>query len=140
MSTTVNDAILTNSQLSTDCTAVTPPATDNSSQVTNTAWVALGFALSLGTTGYVKLPKWAGGLMVQWGQFGTKSSGGTLYSDAFPATFPTACLWAIMGGKSVDGNYGESLVVNHTNFTTNLLTYYYNGGTSVAPVFLAIGY
>ena len=45
----------------------TPVATDNSTSAATTAWAKLGLQISLGTTGYIKMPTWLGGWVAQWG-------------------------------------------------------------------------
>lgn len=57
-----------------------------------TEWVLLGFAASIGVNGYLKLPTWLGGLILQWG-FGninanTNSSGN--WWGSLTVTFPIA--------------------------------------------------
>lgn len=47
-------------------------------------WIKSGWAISFGTTGYIKLPNCLGGLIVQWG-----SGTGTI---SFPLAFPNAAL------------------------------------------------
>ncbi|WP_303678329.1 gp53-like domain-containing protein [Ralstonia mannitolilytica] len=86
-------------------TATTPPANDNSTKLSTTAWVwnniqslvsscisavatSAGFAISIGTNGYVKFPSWLGGWIFQWGL--SNITGNTDYSVSFPISFTTA--------------------------------------------------
>lgn len=86
-------------------TGVTPPANDNSTKLSTTAWVwnniqslvsscisavatSAGFASSIGTNGYVKFPSWLGGWIFQWGL--SNITGNTDYSVSFPISFTTA--------------------------------------------------
>jgi len=91
---------------------------------------------NLNTNGSVSL----GGAILQWGQLATTSSGGTPITTNLPTAFPTACLWAVVIGRAVDGNYGESITFNIISWTKTSVTYQFNGGTSGAPMVLAIGY
>lgn len=79
--------------------APTQPATDNSTKLANTAWVrnaianiatAAGFSFSFLTTGYIKLPSWLGGFIVQWGPVLVPA--GTGYGFTYPIAFPNAAL------------------------------------------------
>lgn len=54
-----------------------------------TLLVTNGFAISKTTNGYIKLPEWLGGLIIQWGQ-ATMPYVGSLYSQ-ITITLPIAC-------------------------------------------------
>ena len=59
--------------------------------------------MSLGNTGYIKLPKILGGVIMQWGIFETQLSNYTKdYYLTFPVTFPNSlgCINATCSGKS----------------------------------------
>ena len=80
--------------------AITQAVSDNSTKIATTAWVvtamatiatAAGFAISTGANGYIKLPSWLGGLIMQWGTSSSIPSGGTL-AITFPISFVSACL------------------------------------------------
>lgn len=65
----------------------TNAGTDDATMVTpkKLRW---GFAASIGSAGYIVLPTWLGGLILQWGPT-TASPGGT--TTSFPIAFPSAC-------------------------------------------------
>ena len=58
----------------TTLTATTPGSSDNSNHAATTAWCFLGFAVSLAANGYIKLPTWMGGLILQWGNANAATS------------------------------------------------------------------
>ncbi|MFJ3045320.1 gp53-like domain-containing protein, partial [Herbaspirillum chlorophenolicum] len=75
-----------------------PTFANNSASAASTSWVrgamaaiatAAGFAVSIGTNSYVKLPSWLGGIVFQWGG-GTSNASGVL-AVTFPLSFPNAC-------------------------------------------------
>lgn len=76
---------LTGNPSTKDVTAQnTPDATDDTKKLATTDWAKFGFAISKTTNGYIKLPTWMGGLIVQWG-----------HADdlvTFPIPFPNAVL------------------------------------------------
>jgi hypothetical protein len=78
-----------------------------------TLGITSGYASNVSGNGYLKLPSWLGGLIIQWGQY---ASGGT-YS--WPLPFPNACLRAVAGQGS--GNYTVSL--GYTNTGLTVVTY-----------------
>lgn len=64
-----------------------PASSDNSTKAINSKWAKIGLSFNLAPSGYVALPAWLGGWMLQWGTFNT-SSGGS--ANTFPTAFPTA--------------------------------------------------
>lgn len=116
-------------------TCDTPAASDNSGAVISSLWAKYNFSVSLLANGYIKLPAWLGGLVIQWGQVTTDINGGTL-GVAFPTTFPNAAF----------------IVLPVTNSPTDRITYVVNGslsqsgftignnGSSGYAYWLAIGY
>lgn len=57
---------------------------------------ATGYASSLvSPAGYIKLPTWLGGLIIQWGTLPTSAVGGV--ATAFPLTFPNQPLSLVTG-------------------------------------------
>ncbi|MGE4268256.1 MAG: phage tail protein [Deferribacterales bacterium] len=97
-------------------TAPTASVSENSTRIATTGWVrsamatimsALGFAISLGSSGYIKFPSCLGGFLVQWGYIAGVAN--TEISGTFPLAFPTACLRVIGSAEyanisAVNGN------------------------------------
>jgi hypothetical protein len=82
----------------------TPASSDNSQNAATTAWCLLGFAISLGMNGYIKLPTWLGGVIFQWAT-GTSFSGKTTGAQtiAWTITFPNACRVAWVSANQPTG-------------------------------------
>lgn len=68
-----------------------------------TLGVVGGATYSMGASGYVKLPSWLGGLIIQWGS-AAGLAGQTGIDVTFPLTFPTRCASAVaVGVGTTDG-------------------------------------
>ena len=93
----------------------------------------LGFAVSIGTRGYIALPTWLGGVVVQWGKE-------TIATTATVINFPLATMancYAVVGTADQayaggDIEYVGFTSVSATNFTANTCTFPQIGGTVVA--------
>ena len=93
----------------------------------------LGFAVSIGTRGYIALPTWLGGVVVQWGKE-TTVTGSTVIN--FPLATMANC-YAVVGtaDQTVAGGdieYVGFSSVSATNFTANTCVFPQAGGTVVA--------
>jgi hypothetical protein len=137
MTTTVNNTNLTNS------TCATPGSGDNSPSLINSLWAKLGFAISLGASGYVKFPTWLGGLVIQWAVGTTVNSADNTQTVNWPISFPTACLIAFTScflntGTNVIKSWGV-LSFTTTGVTIELLRRGDEGSWSVTPFVLGIG-
>lgn len=64
------------------------PATDNSTKAATTAWCLAGFAILLGTSGYIQFPSWMAGLLIQWALGTTSVNGRGQYAVNWPKAFP----------------------------------------------------
>ncbi len=74
-----------------DATAVTPRK------------LRKGFAISLGANGYIALPSWLGGLILQWGHT-TVAGFDITHTTSFPLRFPTTCLCALAQASNPTSN------------------------------------
>lgn len=118
---------------------VVTPATDaafagNSGNPASTSWVrgamsaiatAAGFAVNLGSNGYLKLPSWLGGVILQWGSTSSLAVN-TSTTITLPLTFPNANLQTIVVGSSgaaawvtVNGKTTSNFTVTNSNSSQN---------------------
>lgn len=125
-------------------------ATNNSNKLASTGWVrnamsyiaaAAGFSASLTTNGYIKLPSWLGGLIVQWGV--SSIAPGTTGDDliTFPIAFPNTAFVSfsepLVSAGSAAGQASASAIVSTSQMTVT--------NTSSASItflirWLAVGY
>jgi hypothetical protein len=100
-------------------TSATPADSDDSTRVPNTSWfytgalaavaTALGFVFSKASPGYIKLPSFLGGLIIQWGE-ATVSGTTNVY---FPLVFPTAALGLVVGEANAGSAWTSDSVSVH---------------------------
>lgn len=121
----------------------TPSGGDNSTRAATTAWALLGFAISLGTNGYIKLPTWMSGLTIQWCQ-GANVTGDSIQTVSFPIAFSTACLAVFTTcflNTSTNVIKGWGVLSSNTNgVSVELIRRGDEGSFSVTPLVLAIGH
>ena len=103
-----------------------------------------GFAVSLGSNGYIKFPSWLGGIIFQWGTTSNVNLSSSL-TVTMPLTFPTSCLNVIAtrNGVYVAGVTESAWSVEIVNTSQIKIGKGQNsGGTGTATPFfyLAIGY
>ncbi|HIH4679502.1 TPA: phage tail protein [Pseudomonas aeruginosa] len=82
-----------------------------------------GFAISLATNGYVVLPSWLGGLVIQWGKVATPTAD-IEYAVTFPLAFPTAVFnvqasFGYNDNRLNDGCVAQTRVITLTGFSAN---------------------
>lgn len=117
--------------------APTVAPADSSTNVATTAWAKYGLSMSLGTNGYIKLPAWLGGLVLQWGMEASTNN-----TFDFPTPFPTACFVFVAGninsqGSAVDNAFGYAVSLSTFFLATKSST---GGGTDNFPCsWIAIG-
>lgn len=133
--------------------APTPAVGDNTTKISTTAWVttniqslvssciaavatSAGFAYLFETNGYIKLPSWLGGLIIQWGHAANISAGAAT-SVTLPVAFPTSGIIGFM--VSTSNTSSSSPVVWEVNTTTIILDYVSSSATAGAN-WLAIGH
>lgn len=84
---------------------------------TNNVWpdaatIFNGFVQSGTTNGYIKLPEWMGGLIIQWAS-GTAAPATTIN---FPITFPTACYVVVGCDRGSYNGFGTTGAPNQSGF------------------------
>jgi hypothetical protein len=112
-------------------TAPTPASSDNSTKIATTAWAKLGFVVLLASVGYIKLPDWLGGIILQWGYSGTSAID---VGITFPLAFPTQCLY--VGGVIVQPSLpASSLLTLHmisVSATVGNFTKRFSNGSTIS--------
>lgn len=102
-----------------------------------------GVSMSIGANGYLALPSWLGGLIIQWGSAAANASG--YGSSPFPVTFPNTfgrvvtTYLAVGTALGVASNISNN--VNNSTFAAN--AFQTSNGTGVANAniwYIAIGY
>lgn len=80
---------------------ITPSSSDNSTNAATTAWAKVGLSVTASANGFIKLPTWLGGLVIQWGTTGNLGGGNTPVTESFTTPFPTACFGVLAVDNSV---------------------------------------
>lgn len=90
-----------------------------------------GFSFQTGQSGYIALPSWLGGFIIQWGAAFNNPSATTI--TEFPLSFPNECFNVVASGLQIGGNLQAYVTLNahnKNNFSWN--AFYANGGSSPA--------
>lgn len=95
-----------------------------------------GFAVSLAGNGYIALPSWAGGWMVQWGAASAAAGTGSV---TLPQTFPTACQAVFTHARQTQ-RYVDVPAVGLSSFTSHSYDTTSGASASASIYFFAIGY
>ena len=116
-------------------TGPTVSSSDNSTNVVTTAWTKFGLNVSLGSSGWIMLPTWLGGLGVQWGNVsGLPDNVATTIS--LPTAFATACFGAVANDTRGAGN--PRTIGTFSPTTSNFQAIASGSGASI--FFIALGY
>lgn len=140
-------------------TTAAAPTNDNSTRDASTSWIwaniqslvtsciatvaaTMGFAFYAGANGYLKLPSFLGGFIVQWGIFYMNSTGvGTTNATVIiPLAFPNSSIFAMAGwgGNQPPASGGVAGAV-YSNSAVYVSTYTPGAGTYETN-YLVIGY
>ena len=123
-------------------TAPTQSSSDNSTNVATTSWVntwaRIGLSLSLGTNGYVGLPSWLGGWMIQWGVSSAPDlgSGGPLGVSFNGGGFPTQC-FGVVG--TMNNNIGSNVRSIQAVVTSRSTFNIGSNGSGATAFWIALG-
>lgn len=100
-----------------------------------------GFSISLSSNGYIVMPTWLGGLILQWGRrdIGSSATHGTV-TQTLPIAFPNAIFQAV--GIDVSNSSNKNVFAIDTQGTTEItFSWFRVQGTAINGVrWLAIGY
>lgn len=104
----------------------------NDAKVVTPKKLRAGFAISLGTNGYLALPTWLGGFMIQWGRFSygdwTPSAVASSNTVTFPIAFPNAARVCLSGSTGGTANFS---ITNEDLSNTYVRFRYYNNQISI---------
>lgn len=134
-------------------TGPTVSTSDDSTNAATTAWVnafsVLGFTFShSGSSGYIKLPGWLGGFILQWVQGATQSTSGSTQTVDLPVTFPTSVLSVMVGTVNENGgsptDTNMALYQEVSRSTSNVVVFMMRNADHAfdpaAPTVWAVGY
>ncbi|WP_414159892.1 tail fiber protein [Pseudomonas sp. BNK-45] len=92
----------------------------------------LGFSCMFGTDGYVALPTWLGGFILQWGRFSINGNSATVL---FPTAFPSRVVF-ISAQRVTDGPTAYALTLSqNTPHTNSSATFRHSSGTIIETDF-----
>ena len=117
----------------------------NSNGILATALLAMataaGFAISLAANGYLKLPSWLGGLMLQWGILAHSSTDMSTATATFPLAFPNAC-FSVTANEEVSSKAAMVTVSSIGTTQFSVLVANRSVGTAIGTQarWIAIGY
>lgn len=132
-------------------TAPTPSDSDNSDKMVTSAWAKFGFSCSLTPNGYLKFPKWLGGVTIQWSSStaNNNSLGGGFNTIVFPIAFANSCLAVSKMNLTAGGGYAitDAAFVDGATTTTGFTWLGYGSNNVIATTpgtigisYMAIGY
>ena len=96
-------------------------------------WAQAGFAISLANPGYIKLPAFLGGLILEWGVATSITSTPSIVS--FPLVFPTGCISVV---ATTFGSAGFVTNIEYWNPTGFQVAN--NSGGVLGASWIAVGY
>jgi hypothetical protein len=118
-------------------TAQTVSPSDNGLNVANTAWAKFGLTISIGATGFIRLPAWMGSITFQWGQVGPGSGAIAVFPLTFPANLFGIHLTPIFNNATDTNTRYVQVNVNPNLAEFELIVS--NGATATVCYYLAIG-
>ena len=118
--------------------APTVSSSDSSTNAATTAWCKFGFAVLLAANGYIQLPTWMSGLMVQWGVSSAPDIGaGPALGVAFNGSgFPTQCFGVM---ATMNNNVGSNIRTIQAVVTSSSTFNIGSNGSGTTAFWVAIG-
>lgn len=93
-----------------------------------------GYAQDLSATGYIKLPSWMGGFMLQWGTVNFTTAG---TASSFPIAFPNSCFGVVATVRRAGSP--NAFISTSTPTTTGFSGYCSGSGVTESVHYLAFG-
>lgn len=118
----------------------TNEGTDDSNYVTPKK-IRFGFSIRLEANGYIKLPSWLSGLIIQWGEGSVNTVTDSTQSVSFPIPFPTACFQVITGTFATSST-DDSFYICTAKSLTGATFKHESSNTNphnIKPTYIAIG-
>jgi hypothetical protein len=131
------NAVSANSGAFTELTAQTVPQATDDTNVATTGWAKVGLSMSLGATGFIRLPTWLGGLILNWGMTGPGGGAFVTFPLAFSANLFGVHLTPIFNAATDTNTRFAQVNVGAT--LTGFEPIISNGAPTTMCYYLAIG-
>jgi hypothetical protein len=131
------NAVTANSGAFTELTAQTVGQGVDDTNVATTAWAKAGLNMSLTVPGFIRLPTWMGGLIIQWGMTGPGGGATVTFPIPFTANLFSIQLTPIFNDATDTNTRFAQVNVGPT--LSNFVPIISNGAPNTICFYLAIG-